>query len=146
MFPTSHSTQLVWSMPLAQVRRTQYKIASTCEHCFAIYVLIFGRAKYERKSCLNWMVSLQVLPLSQLIWIYFNFQQQKSLKNQLWFNLIFSEEIIQFSKTFAPQVQMSWNQAHAHLLVESFPMIPRTRSEASRFGGSQNYKTNYLPS
>jgi hypothetical protein len=25
----------------------------------------------------------------------------------------FSEEIIQYSRTFAPQVQMSWNQAHA---------------------------------
>jgi hypothetical protein len=36
------------------------------------------------------------------------------------------------------------------LLVESFPKTPRTRSEASRFGGTHNYKTkqnktNYLP-
>jgi len=37
-------------------------------------------------------------------------------------------------------------QALAPLLVESFPKTPRTRSEASRFGGSHNYKTNYLPS
>ena len=29
---------------------------------------------------------------------------------QLQFNLIFSEEIIQYSRTFAPQVQMSWNK------------------------------------
>jgi hypothetical protein len=28
--------------------------------------------------------------------------------------LVFSEEIIQYSRTFAPQVQTSWNQAHAH--------------------------------
>jgi len=35
---------------------------------------------------------------------------------QLQFNLIFSEEIIQYSRTFAPQVQMSWNQAHAPLI------------------------------
>ncbi len=40
-----------------------------------------------------------------------------------------------------PQVQTSWNQAHAPLLVESFPKTPRTRSEASPFGGSRNYKT-----
>jgi hypothetical protein len=63
---------------------------STCEHCFVMYVSIFWTAKYERKSCLNWMVSLQALPRSQLIFpsktwffgIYLNFQQQKSLKNQ----------------------------------------------------------------
>jgi hypothetical protein len=33
---------------------------------------------------------------------------------------------------------MSWKQAHASLLVESFPKTP---SEASWFGGSHNYKT-----
>jgi hypothetical protein len=62
-------------------------------------------------------------------------------KSQLQFNLIFSEEIIQYSRTFAEQVQTSWNQAHAPLLVESFPKIPRTQSEASWFRGSHNYKT-----
>jgi hypothetical protein len=36
---------------------------------------------------------------------------------QVRFNLIFSEEIIQYSRTFAPQVQTSWNQAHAPLLL-----------------------------
>jgi len=35
------------------------------------------------------------------------------LNFQLQFNLIFSEEIIQYSRTFAPQVQTPWNQAHA---------------------------------
>jgi len=30
---------------------------------------------------------------------------------------IFSEEIIQYSRTFALQVQTSWNQAHAPLLI-----------------------------
>jgi hypothetical protein len=33
--------------------------------------------------------------------------------------------------TFAPEVQMSWNQAHAPLLIESFPKTPRTQFEAS---------------
>jgi hypothetical protein len=60
---------------------------------------------------------------------------------QLQFNLIFSEEIIQYSRAFAPEVQMSWNQAHAALLVESFPKTPRTWSETSWFGGSHNNKT-----
>jgi len=38
-------------------------------------------------------------------------------KFQLQFNLIFSEKTIQYSKTFALQVQMPWNQAHAPLLI-----------------------------
>ncbi len=61
---------------------------------------------------------------------------------RLQFNLIFSEEIIQYSRTFAPQVQTPWNQAHAPLLVESFPKTPRMQSEASQFGGSHKYKQN----
>jgi hypothetical protein len=36
---------------------------------------------------------------------------------QLGFNFIFSEEIIQYSKTFAPQVQTPWNQVDAPLLL-----------------------------
>jgi len=62
--------------------------------------------------------------------------------------LVFSEEIIQYSRTFALQVQTSWHQAHGPLLVESFPKTPRTQSEASQIGGSHNYKTkqNKLPS
>ncbi len=63
------------------------------------------------------------------------------LNFQLWFNLIFNEKFIQYSRTFAPQVQTSWNQAHTPLLVESFPKTPRTLPEASLFGGdSHNYK------
>jgi hypothetical protein len=62
------------------------------------------------------------------------------------YSLISSEEIIQYWRTFAPQVQMSWNQAHASLLVETFPKTPRTQSEASQFSGFHNYKTNNLPS
>jgi hypothetical protein len=57
------------------------------------------------------------------------------------FNLIFNEKIIQYSKTFAPQVQTSWNQAHAPLLVKSFPKTPKTQSKTSQFGGFYNYKT-----
>ncbi len=39
-----------------------------------------------------------------------------------------------------PKVQMPWNQAHAPLLLESFPKTPRTRSQASQFPGSHNYE------
>jgi len=64
---------------------------------------------------------------------------------QLWFTLVFSKKFIQYSRTFAPQVQTSWNQANAPHLLESFPKRPRMRSEASWFGGSHKYKTNKLP-
>ncbi len=60
---------------------------------------------------------------------------------QLGFNLIFSEEIIQYSRTCAPQVQPSWNQADAPLLLQSFPKTTRIRSGASWFSGSHRYKT-----
>jgi len=58
-----------------------------------------------------------------------------------------NEEIIQYSRTFALQVQMSWNQAHASLLVESFPKTPRTRSEAFQVGWIfiNTNKTNKQP-
>ncbi len=35
------------------------------------------------------------------------------------------EEIIQYSRTFAPQAQTPWNEAHAPILVESFPTTPK---------------------
>jgi len=44
------------------------------------------------------------------------------------FHFIFSEEIIQYSRTFALPVQKSWNQDHAPLLIKSFPKTPRTRT------------------
>ncbi len=66
----------------------------------------------------------------QLLW---NFQLQ--------FNLTFSENIIQYSRTFASHVQMSCNQADELFLIKSFPKRPRTQSEASWFGWSHKYKT-----
>jgi len=55
-----------------------------------MYISIVWMAQYERKSCSNWMVSLEVWPRSQLIFpskiwffgIYLDFQQHKSFKNQ----------------------------------------------------------------
>jgi hypothetical protein len=104
----------------------------------------------------NWTMSSIIGGHVTILWVTYSAHQNLSnntkstfqfLQNfQLQFNLIFSEEIIQYSRTFALQVQTSWNQSHAPLLVKSFPKTPRTWSEASRFGGSHNYKTNYLPS
>jgi hypothetical protein len=50
------------------------------------------------------------------------------------------EKIIQYSRTFAPQVQTPWNQDDAPLLVESFPKKRITQFDASQFGGSHKYK------
>ncbi len=60
---------------------------------------------------------------------------------QLWFKF-FSEEIIQYSRTYGTKPM------HAPLLLENFPKRPRTRAEASWFDGSHKYKTkqNKLPS
>jgi hypothetical protein len=84
------------------------------------------------------------IPLSPASWDLLNNTKRKSqfLWNfQLWFNLIISEKIIQYSRTFTPHVQKSWNPANAPLLIESFSKILRTQSNASQFGGSHNYET-----
>jgi len=63
--------------------------------------------------------------------------------------IIFSEEIIQYSRTFGPQVQTSWNQAHAPLLVETFQ---RHQEHNLKHPGlvdliiTEQNKKNYFPS
>jgi hypothetical protein len=76
---------------------------STCEHCFTMFVSIFWTTKYERKSCLNWMVSLKVLPCSQLIfpsknlvfWNLFEFSAaeitSKSISLTFWIQILPNE-------------------------------------------------------
>jgi hypothetical protein len=56
-----------------------------------MYVSIFQTAKYERKSCLNWVVSLRVLPRPQLIFpsknlVFWNLFEIFSGKNHLKIN------------------------------------------------------------
>jgi len=64
---------------------------------------------------------------------------------QLQFNLIFSEEIIQYSKTSTPQVQTPWNQADAPLLLKRDQECNLQQpSEATQFGGSHKYKQNKI--
>jgi hypothetical protein len=57
-------------------------------------------------------------------------------KFQLPFNLIFSEKIIQCSRTFAMQVQTAWNQAHAPLLLKSFLSKETTFPIPQKFSAS----------
>jgi len=77
----------------------------------------------------------------------FQFVQKNFDYDLFSFHFIFSEEIIQYSRTFALPVQKSWNQAHAPLLIESFPMTPRTRTWSIPIRKNpHNYKTNYFPS
>jgi hypothetical protein len=60
---------------------------------------------------------------------------------------IFSEEIIQYSRTFALQVKTSWNQAHAPLLVESFQRRQEhDLKHPSPVDLTPTKQRNYLPS
>jgi hypothetical protein len=74
---------------------------------------------------------------------------------------IFSYGLISFSvkksfniqELFAPQVQTPWNQAHAHLLIKSFPKTPRTHNlkhpglvDLITTKPKQNKQSTFLPS
>jgi hypothetical protein len=122
--------------------------------------------EWQAFKCYHHVLNWFFLPKPGFFGIYLNFQRQKPLKNQyfpycdsksyqtnsikscfvqnfqLQFNLIFSQEIVQYSRTFQPQFQTSWNQAHARTLASAELSITprRTRCETSRFGGSHNCK------
>jgi hypothetical protein len=83
---------------------------------------------FQRRNHLKINIS-HILNPNPTKWITLNPAHQDLSKNtkgtfqflqnsQLWFNIIFSEKIIQYSRTFALQIQMSWNQAHAPFLVK----------------------------
>ncbi len=111
---------LVWPVPLAQVWTHYKKGNSTCEHCFAMYVSIFWTAKYERKSCLNWMVSLQVLP--------------HSFQNLVFWSLFeFSVAEITFKSIFPTfWIQILPNKFHEILLIKIFPTRPKAHPNSSK--------------
>ncbi len=105
----------MWSVPLAQVLPHPQLIFACKTWFFGIY-LNFQQQKSPKNQYLphSESKSYQINSIKsshqdlsndtkgtfQLFW---NFQP--------WFNLIFSRKIIQYSRTFAPQVQTSWNQA-----------------------------------
>jgi hypothetical protein len=134
----------VWHVLLAQVLSRPQLIFPFKTWFFGIY-FEFSEAEITFKSISPTYESKSYQMNSIKSCSSRSFQQHplfQFLQNfQLRFNLIFSEEIIQYSRTFALQVQTSWNQAHAPLLLKSFPKTPRTWSEGSQFSGSHNYKT-----
>jgi hypothetical protein len=74
---------------------------------------------------------------SAMIW--FTIQELLAHSNS---SKTFSYDLIYYSRTFASQVQRSWNQAYAPLLIKSFPKTPRTQSEASWFSDLITTKQN----
>ncbi len=84
------------------------------------------RRKGWWKICTSYLIYIQLLR---------NFE--------LWFNLVFSEKIIQYSTTFALQVQTSHgNQAHAPpCLSRAFQRHQEHNLKHPPFSGSHNYKT-----
>ncbi len=83
---------LVWPVPSAQVLPRPQLIFPSKTWFFGIYSV---------KSCSlrSFQQHQRPIPIPPKFWA-------------IWFNLIFSEEIIQYLRTFAPQVQTSWNQRH----------------------------------
>jgi len=113
----------VWPLPLAQVLARPQLIFPSKTWFFRIY-LDFQEQKSHFKVNISHILNPNLTKLIPL-----NPAHQDLSKNskgtsqflqkfQLRFNLIFSEEIIQYSRTFAPQVQTAWNQANASLLLE----------------------------
>jgi hypothetical protein len=133
----------VWPVPLAQVLPHPQLIFPSKTWVFW-NLFEFSAAEITKKSISPTFWIQTLIPLNPAHQDLSN--NTKGTFQFLWncrlrFNLIFSDEIIQYSRTFALQVQTSWNQAHAPLLIESFPRTPRTWSETSWFYGSHNYKT-----
>jgi hypothetical protein len=120
---------LVWPVPLAQVLPRSKMIFSSKTWFFLELIWIFSGRNHFKKSIFAtfW---IQILPNKNSIKILLikifpttpKVHSNSSKKIQLWFILIFNEEIIQYSRTFALQLQASWNQANAPLLLESFPL------------------------
>jgi hypothetical protein len=108
---------LVWHVPLAQVLSHPQLIFPSKTWLFRIYLNFQWQKWFKR----------QYFPLSKSKSYQINsinscssrpFQNTKSkfqfFQNfQLWFNLIYSEKIIQYLRTFALPVQTSWSQTHA---------------------------------
>jgi hypothetical protein len=124
------SSILVWPVPLAQVLPRPQLIFPSKTWFFRIY-LNFQRQKSLKNQYLSHSESkpYQINSIKSCSSRPFQ-QHQRHIpippKFSATINLIFSKEIIQYSRSFAPQVQTSWNQAHAPLLVESFPKTPRS--------------------
>jgi len=146
-FARGFKGRLVWPVPLAQVLPRSQLIFPFKTWFFGIYLNFQGQKSLKNQYLPHFepksyqMNSIKIL----LIKIFPRTPKAHSNSFEIFryhFNLIFSEEIIQYSKTFASQVQTSWNQANAPLPLKSYPKRPRTQYEASWFAGSHKHKTN----
>ncbi len=143
---------LVWPVPLAQVLPRPQLIFPS-KTWFLEFIWIFS-SKNHLKINISHIFWIQISPnkfhwnpahqdLSNNIKGTFQFLQNFQLR----FNLTFSEEIIQYSRTFALQVQMSWNQS-SRCTPPRWKLSKDTKNTiwSIWFSRSHNYKTNYLPS
>ncbi len=136
----------MWHVPLAQVLPRPQLIFPS-KTWFFWNLFDFSVVEITFKSIFP-TIWIQILPIN------FNTFAHQDLSNntkgtfqfikkiQIGFNLIFNEKIIQFSRAFMLKVQMSLNQAHAPLLLKSFPKRPKMWFEASQFSGSHKSKQN----
>ncbi len=135
----------MWPVPLAQVLSRPQLIFPSKTWFFGIYLNFQGQKSLKNHYLSHFdSKSYQINSIKSCSSRSFPLHQrhfQSILNFQLLFNLIFSEEIIQYSRTFASQVQRLRNQADAPLLLKSFPNRPRMWSEASWLSGSHKYKT-----
>jgi hypothetical protein len=113
---------LVWPVPLTQVFSHLQLIFPSKTWFFGIYLNFQWQKSFKNQYLPHSeSKSYQINSIKLCSSRYFQ-QHQRHIPILLKFSatIIFSEEIIQYSRTFGPQVQTSWNQAHAPLLVETF--------------------------
>jgi hypothetical protein len=121
---------LVWHVPLAQVLPRPQPIFPSKTWFFKIYMNFQWQKSFKNQYFPHYKSkSYQINSINSCSSRSFpntkgKFQFFSNF--QLWFNLIFNEKKIQYLKTFALQVQTSWTQTHAPLLVKSFPKTPET--------------------
>jgi hypothetical protein len=142
--------KLVWPVSLAQVLPPPQLIFPSKTWFFGIY-LNFQQQKSLKNQYLPYLTKINsIKSCSSRSFNNTKGKFQFLLNFQLWFNLIFRVKIIQYSRTFASQVQMSWNQAHAPH-PSSLRAFQRRQEHDLKHPTSVNLittqnKTNYLPS
>ncbi len=109
-------------MRLAQVLPRPQLISPSKTWFFGSYLNFQLHKSLENQNFLHSeSKSYQINPIKSCSSTSFQEHQTHIPKFSATINLMFSEEIIQYSRTFALQVQTSWNQAYAPFLIKSFP-------------------------
>jgi hypothetical protein len=126
---------LVWLVPLAQVLPHLQLIFPSKTWFFWEFIWIFS-SRNHLKTSHSESKSYQINPPHQDLSNNTKKHIPIPLKfsGMIWFDLIFSEEIIQYSQELLhPKSKRHGTKPHAPLLAKSFPKTPRTWSEASQF-------------